>query len=123
VYAQSLVVMQILQLPEAAGYGLGQSMLSAGLWVAPSGLMMMAISPLGARLSAARDPKTSLRRADHHRGICHRAGADGLELGQPAAGRSSSGLIASSIETHSEPNVGSQRAHGDEIDSQHRGLY
>ncbi|MBF8193062.1 MFS transporter [Nonomuraea sp. K274] len=59
-YAQSLVVMQILQLPEATGYGLGQSMLAAGLWMAPSGLMMMAVSSLGARLSAARGPKTSL---------------------------------------------------------------
>ncbi|MFB4262398.1 MFS transporter [Nonomuraea sp. GTA35] len=59
-YAQSLVVMQILQLPEATGYGLGQSMLAAGLWLAPSGLMMMAVSSLGARLSAARGPRTSL---------------------------------------------------------------
>ncbi|MER7367255.1 MFS transporter [Nonomuraea wenchangensis] len=59
-YAQSLVVMQILQLPEATGYGLGQSMLAAGLWLAPSGLMMMAVSGLGARLSAARGPRTSL---------------------------------------------------------------
>ncbi|MFD0473584.1 MFS transporter [Nonomuraea thailandensis] len=59
-YAQSLVVIQILQLPEATGYGLGQSMLAAGLWLAPSGLMMMAVSSLGARLSAARGPKTSL---------------------------------------------------------------
>ncbi|MEV4176519.1 MFS transporter [Nonomuraea sp. NPDC049709] len=59
-YAQSLVLIQILQLPEATGYGLGQSMLAAGLWLAPSGLMMMAVSSLGARLSAARGPKTSL---------------------------------------------------------------
>ncbi|MEU6798553.1 MFS transporter [Nonomuraea wenchangensis] len=59
-YAQSLVVMQILQLPEATGHGLGQSMLAAGLWLAPSGLMMMAVSRLGARLSAARGPRTSL---------------------------------------------------------------
>ncbi|WP_262380274.1 MFS transporter [Nonomuraea sp. PA05] len=59
-YAQSLVVIQLLQLPEATGYGLGQSMLAAGLWLAPSGLMMMAVSSLGARLSAARGPRTSL---------------------------------------------------------------
>ncbi|MFI6792919.1 MFS transporter [Nonomuraea sp. NPDC050383] len=56
-YAQSLIVMQILQLPAATGYGLGQSMLAAGLWMAPSGLMMMIVSPVGARLSAARSPK------------------------------------------------------------------
>ena len=59
-YAQSLIVMQLLQLPEATGYGLGQSMLAAGLWMAPSGLVMMAASPLGASLSAARGPKTTL---------------------------------------------------------------
>ncbi|GAA2725793.1 MFS transporter [Actinocorallia aurantiaca] len=59
-YAQSLIVMQLLQLPEATGYGLGQSMLAAGLWMAPGGLMMMAVSPLGAKLSAARGPKTTL---------------------------------------------------------------
>ncbi|MGW0808520.1 MFS transporter [Nonomuraea sp. NPDC002799] len=59
-YAQALIVTQILQLPAATGYGLGQSMLAAGLWMAPSGLMMMAVSPLGARLSAARGPKVTL---------------------------------------------------------------
>jgi MFS family permease len=59
-YAQSLVVMQLLQLPEGTGYGLGQSMLAAGLWMAPSGLMMMAVSSFGARMSAARGPKTTL---------------------------------------------------------------
>ncbi|GII02015.1 MFS transporter [Planobispora takensis] len=59
-YAQALIVMQILQLPSATGYGLGQSMLAAGLWMAPSGLMMMLVSPVGARLSAARGPKVTL---------------------------------------------------------------
>ncbi|MFH8928401.1 MFS transporter [Streptomyces pristinaespiralis] len=59
-YAQSLVVPQLLQLPEATGYGLGQSMLAMGLWMAPAGLMMMIVSPLGAKLSAAYGPKTTL---------------------------------------------------------------
>ncbi|MGA6173814.1 MFS transporter [Streptomyces sp. NPDC012600] len=59
-YAQSLVVPQLLQLPEATGYGLGRSMLAMGLWMAPAGLMMMAMSPLGAKLSAARGPKVTL---------------------------------------------------------------
>ncbi|MFD3442797.1 MFS transporter [Streptomyces sp. NPDC058685] len=59
-YAQSLVVPQLLQLPEATGYGLGQSMLAMGLWMAPAGLMMMAMSPLGAKLSAAKGPKVTL---------------------------------------------------------------
>ncbi|MEV5647144.1 MFS transporter [Nocardia sp. NPDC052254] len=59
-YSSSLIVPQVLQLPVATGYGLGQSMMAMGLWMAPSGLMMMLISPLGARLSALRGPKVTL---------------------------------------------------------------
>ncbi|MFJ4183874.1 MFS transporter [Kitasatospora sp. NPDC089509] len=59
-YAQALIVPQLLQLPKATGYGLGQSMLAMGLWMAPGGLMMMVVSPLGGRLSAARGPKVTL---------------------------------------------------------------
>ncbi|MEV0222639.1 MFS transporter [Streptomyces sp. NPDC050704] len=59
-YAQSLVVPQLLQLPEATGYGLGQSMLAMGLWMAPAGLMMMVMSPIGAKLSAAKGPRVTL---------------------------------------------------------------
>src|SRR4051812_7008418 len=33
--AQSIVVPQLLQMPELTGYGLGQSLLAAGLWMAP----------------------------------------------------------------------------------------
>ncbi|WAH97417.1 MFS transporter [Arthrobacter sp. MMS18-M83] len=59
-YSQSLIIPQILQLPTQTGYGLGQSMLQMGLWMAPSGIAMMLISPVGARLTAARGPKTTL---------------------------------------------------------------
>lgn len=59
-YAMSLVVIQVLQLPESTGYGMGQTMIQAGLWMAPGGLVMMAISPLAARLVAARGPKIAL---------------------------------------------------------------
>ncbi|MER8185816.1 MFS transporter [Kitasatospora sp. NPDC094015] len=59
-YAMSLIVPQLLQLPAATGYGLGRSMVEAGLCVAPSGLVMMAVSPLSARLSARKGPKVSL---------------------------------------------------------------
>ncbi|WP_153449893.1 MFS transporter [Streptomyces smaragdinus] len=59
-YAQALIIPQLMQLPKATGYGLGQSMLSMGLWMAPSGLMMMLVSPIGGKLSAARGPKTTL---------------------------------------------------------------
>ena len=52
------------ELPAATGYGLGQDMLQMGLWMAPGGFMMMAISPLGARLrtcAARRSPWRSAR--------------------------------------------------------------
>jgi len=58
--AMSLIAPQLLQLPAATGYGLGQSMLAAGLWMAPAGLMMMAVSPVAARISARWGPKMSL---------------------------------------------------------------
>jgi MFS family permease len=59
-YAVSLVLPQLLQLPTSTGYGLGQSMVVAGLCVAPLGLTMMFVAPLYARLSARRGPKVSL---------------------------------------------------------------
>ncbi|MCX5202757.1 MFS transporter [Streptomyces sp. NBC_00237] len=59
-YAISLVLPQLLQLPSATGYGLGQSMVVAGLCVAPLGLTMMFTAPLYARLSARYGPKVTL---------------------------------------------------------------
>ncbi|MFJ1924208.1 MULTISPECIES: MFS transporter [unclassified Streptomyces] len=59
-YAVSLVLPQLLQLPLSTGYGLGQSMVVAGLCVAPLGLTMMLVAPLYARLSARYGPKVSL---------------------------------------------------------------
>lgn len=58
--AISLVVPQVLQLPEATGYGLGQSMLSVGLVMAPSGLAMVAASPVSARITNTKGPKVTL---------------------------------------------------------------
>lgn len=59
-YVVSLVLPQLLQLPKATGYGLGQSMVTAGLLVAPLGLTMMVTAPVYARLSAKYGPKTTL---------------------------------------------------------------
>ncbi|UPZ26880.1 MFS transporter [Streptomyces sp. LRE541] len=59
-YSGMLIVPQLLQFPEATGYGLGQSMLAAGLWMAPGGIMMMVVSPLGGKLTDARGPKFTL---------------------------------------------------------------
>ncbi|MCZ9347815.1 MFS transporter [Streptomyces sp. TRM76130] len=59
-YVVSLVLPQLLQLPTATGYGLGQSMVVAGLCVAPLGLTMMVTAPLYARLSARYGPRATL---------------------------------------------------------------
>ncbi|MEU3183049.1 MFS transporter [Streptomyces sp. NPDC006923] len=59
-YAISLVLPQLLQLPASTGYGLGQSMVVAGLCVAPLGLTMMFTAPVYARISAKHGPKVSL---------------------------------------------------------------
>lgn len=59
-YAQLLIWPQILQLPVATGHGLGQSMVAMGLWTAPAGLAMMAVSPISGRLINTRGPKTTL---------------------------------------------------------------
>lgn len=58
--AQSIVVPQLLQLPSDTGFGLGQSLLEAGLWMAPGGLVMMAFAPISGRLMTAVGPKQTL---------------------------------------------------------------
>ena len=59
-FAMSLVLPQLLQLPEATGYGLGRSMLTVGLVLAPQGLVMMAMAPLSAAISKTKGPKITL---------------------------------------------------------------
>jgi MFS family permease len=59
-YAMQLVVPQILQLPSETGYGLGQSMFQMGLWMAPSGLMMLLLAPVGAKVTGRFGPKVTL---------------------------------------------------------------
>ena len=58
--AQAIVVPQLLQLPEQTGYGLGQSILAAGLWMAPSGLMMMLFAPVSSTLITRLGAKVTL---------------------------------------------------------------
>ncbi|PAZ15145.1 MFS transporter [Streptomyces sp. SA15] len=59
-FAMSLVLPQLLQLPTRTGYGLGRSLLTAGLVMAPSGLVMMATAPVSAAVSKAKGPKVTL---------------------------------------------------------------
>lgn len=59
-FAMSLIAPQILELPAESGYGLGQSMLQTGLWMAPGGLAMMLSSPVAARVAAVHGPRFTL---------------------------------------------------------------
>jgi MFS family permease len=47
--AQTIVVPQLLEIPTAMG-GLGQTLLAAGLWMAPGGLMMLVFAPVSGTL-------------------------------------------------------------------------
>ena len=59
-FAMSLVLPQLLQLPTSTGYGLGRSLFVVGLVMAPSGLVMMVMAPISARVSRTSGPKTTL---------------------------------------------------------------
>ncbi len=58
--AQAVVVPQLLQMPSATGFGLGQTMLQAGLWMAPGGLMMLVFAPVSSGLMTRIGPKRTL---------------------------------------------------------------
>jgi MFS family permease len=59
-YSINLIIPQVMQLPVSLGYGLGQSMFQMGLWIAPMGIGMMAVSGLGASISRTRGPRVTL---------------------------------------------------------------
>jgi MFS family permease len=59
-FASNVVFPQLLELPTATGIGLGLSLVVASLVLAPSGLAMMAMSPVAGRLERLRGPKPLL---------------------------------------------------------------
>ncbi|MEU1196456.1 MFS transporter [Streptomyces sp. NPDC005813] len=59
-YGNSLVTAQLVQAPEATGYGLGLSIVATGLCLLPGGVTMLLLSPVSARISAARGPRVTL---------------------------------------------------------------
>jgi MFS family permease len=59
-YAMALSFPQLLQAPSSTGYGLGRTMVEAGLCLAPNGLVMMLLSPVSARLTNRYGPRTTL---------------------------------------------------------------
>ena len=58
--ASSIVVPQLLQMDERTGYGLGQTILEAGLWMFPGGLMMLIFAPLSAKMMASIGARLTL---------------------------------------------------------------
>lgn len=59
-YAMALSFPQLLQAPSSTGYGLGQTLVQAGLCLAPNGLVMMLLSPVSARLTTRFGPRLTL---------------------------------------------------------------
>ncbi|MFF1354738.1 MFS transporter [Streptomyces sp. NPDC058297] len=59
-YANSLVTAQLVQAPRSSGYGLGLSIVQTGLCLLPNGVIMLLLSSVSARVSAARGPRVSL---------------------------------------------------------------
>ncbi|WP_437384225.1 MFS transporter [Plantibacter flavus] len=59
-FGSTVVLPGILEAPTGTGVGLGQSMLIASLCLMPSGLIMWAMSPVAARLTAAKGARLSL---------------------------------------------------------------
>lgn len=58
--AQAIVLPQLLEMPKETGYGLGQSLLETGLWMAPGGLMMLAFAPVSAHIMRRYGAKYAL---------------------------------------------------------------
>ncbi|WP_369243965.1 MFS transporter [Streptomyces sp. R41] len=59
-YGNSLVTAQLVQAPKETGYGLGLSIVATGLCLLPGGVTMLFLSPVSARISAARGPRVTL---------------------------------------------------------------
>ncbi|MGW9403811.1 MFS transporter [Arthrobacter sp. NPDC055585] len=59
-YANMLVTTQQLQLSRVTGYGFGLSVLVAGLTMIPSGVAMVAIAPVSARITNSFGAKTTM---------------------------------------------------------------
>ena len=59
-FAASMVFPQVVQMPTATGYGLGGSMLVAGLVMAPFGLMLLLAAPISSHITNNYGPRITL---------------------------------------------------------------
>lgn len=60
IYGQMLAFPQLLMAPTETGYGFGLSMVMAGVLIAPGGIVMMALSPVSARITGSHGPRVTL---------------------------------------------------------------
>jgi EmrB/QacA subfamily drug resistance transporter len=59
-FGSFVLIPQLVQTPEAAGYGFGASVTASGLFLLPSALIMLVAGPLSGRLGARRGSKLPL---------------------------------------------------------------
>jgi MFS family permease len=59
-FANFIATAEIVQLPTSTGYGFGGTLTTVGLCLLPGTAAMLVLSPLSARLSAARSPRFTL---------------------------------------------------------------
>jgi MFS family permease len=59
-FSSNIVFPQLLELPASTGVGIGMTLLAASLVLMPSGLTMMVMSPIAARLQRTRGPRVLL---------------------------------------------------------------
>lgn len=59
-FASTMVFPQVVQLPEQTGFGLGGSMLVAGLVMAPFGVMLLLAAPLSSHITNTYGPRITL---------------------------------------------------------------
>ncbi len=59
-YSNILAFPQLLMAPTETGYGFGQTMVTAGIALAPAGLVMMALSPVSARITTRFGARVTL---------------------------------------------------------------
>ncbi len=60
-FASLIGTASYVQAPAASGYGFGSSVLASGLCLLPSGVAMILLSPVSAKLSSASDPRSPSR--------------------------------------------------------------
>jgi predicted MFS family arabinose efflux permease len=74
-YAMSVIIPELLEAPARSGYGAGMSVAATGVCLAPSGVAMMLLSPISARVSARWGPSATLAGGAAAIGGAYAAGA------------------------------------------------